>query len=107
MKALLCLLVASCLAVSLRAQAPSSEYAPEQLDQMLGPIALYPDPLVALILPASTFPAQITQAAQFVAGNAKQGLNSWPRLGYAGRVRHPASRIAISSNFTPSTRCLT
>jgi hypothetical protein len=69
MKALLCLLVASCLAVSLRAQAPSSEYAPEQLDQMLGPIALYPDPLVALILPASTFPAQITQAAQFVAGN--------------------------------------
>jgi phosphatidylethanolamine-binding protein (PEBP) family uncharacterized protein len=59
-------------------------------------------------LPANTtgLPEDVAKT-QFVAGNAKQGLNSWPRLGYAGRVRHPASRIAISSNFTPSTRCLT
>jgi len=27
---------------------------PEQLDQLFGPIALYPDALIALILPAST-----------------------------------------------------
>ena len=28
-----------------------------QLDQLLGPIALYPDPLIAQMLPASTLPS--------------------------------------------------
>jgi hypothetical protein len=37
-----------------------------ELDQLLRPIALYPDPLVALILPASTFPADVVLAARFV-----------------------------------------
>src|ERR1700677_4948824 len=37
-----------------------------QLDQMLGPIALYPDPLIAQILPACTQPAQIAIAFTFV-----------------------------------------
>jgi hypothetical protein len=70
MKASLCLFVAFCLAVSAGAQAPAGQYAPEQLDQLLGPIALYPDPLIALILPASTVPSDIAAAAQFVASNA-------------------------------------
>jgi hypothetical protein len=39
-----------------------------QLDQMLGPIALYPDPLIAEILPASTFPTQIVLADRYVIG---------------------------------------
>ena len=36
------------------------------MDQLLGPIALYPDPLIALILPASTSPMDITAAANFL-----------------------------------------
>ncbi len=39
-----------------------------QLDQLLGPIALYPDPLIAEILPASTLPAQIVLANRYVTG---------------------------------------
>jgi uncharacterized membrane protein YgcG len=39
-----------------------------QLDQLLGPIALYPDPLIAQILPASTLPAQIVLADRYVSG---------------------------------------
>ena len=39
-----------------------------QLDQLLGPIALYPDPLIAEILPASTLPAQIVLADRYVTG---------------------------------------
>jgi hypothetical protein len=64
-------LVALCLGASLCAQPGATEgtYSPEQLDQMLGPIALYPDPLVALILPASTVPSDLTQAASYLAGN--------------------------------------
>ena len=37
-----------------------------QLDQMLGPIALYPDPLIAQILPACTQPAQIAIAYSYI-----------------------------------------
>src|SRR3954466_13785801 len=33
-----------------------------ELDQILGPIALYPDPLVAQILPAATLPSQVVIA---------------------------------------------
>jgi hypothetical protein len=66
-KASLFLLLSLCLAVSLRAQ--SSQYSPDQLDQMLGPVALYPDPLIALILPASTNPSDIALAAQYLAAN--------------------------------------
>ena len=40
----------------------------EQLDQLLGPIALYPDPLIAQILPASTLPTQIVLADRYVSG---------------------------------------
>jgi hypothetical protein len=36
------------------------------LDQLLAPIALYPDPLIALILPSATVPADIAAAAQFL-----------------------------------------
>ena len=41
-----------------------------QLDQLLGPIALYPDPLIAEILPASTLPAQIVLADRMSAAAA-------------------------------------
>ncbi len=44
------------------AEAPS----PEELDKLVGPIALYPDDLVAIILPASTNPLQIVQADRFL-----------------------------------------
>jgi hypothetical protein len=36
------------------------------LDQLLGPIALYPDPLLAEILPAATLPTQIVMADRYV-----------------------------------------
>src|ERR1700738_5447189 len=44
----------------------SDTYTQQQLDQMLAPIALYPDQLVSQILMASTFPLQIVQAARWL-----------------------------------------
>ncbi len=38
----------------------------EELDDLLAPIALYPDPLLAQILPAATFIDQIDEAARYV-----------------------------------------
>ncbi len=42
----------------------------EELDQILAPIALYPDSLIAQILMASTFPLEVVQAARFAKQNA-------------------------------------
>jgi Protein of unknown function (DUF3300) len=45
------------------AQAPPyTQQTPEQLQQLVAPIALYPDSLVAQILAASTFPEQVVEA---------------------------------------------
>ena len=41
---------------------PYAQQTPEQLQQLVAPIALYPDSLVAQILAASTFPEQIVEA---------------------------------------------
>jgi hypothetical protein len=73
------LFVALGLALSARAQAPADSYSPEQLDQLVGPIALYPDPLVALILPASTVPSDVSLAAEYLASNGDPaGIDSQP-----------------------------
>ncbi|MDB6169215.1 MAG: hypothetical protein JWM88_2079 [Verrucomicrobia bacterium] len=47
----------------------SEQLTPEQLDQLLGPIALYPDALVALILPASIAQTEIVLAARYLNSN--------------------------------------
>ncbi len=45
---------------------PGTAFSPDQLDQLVGPIALYPDPLTAEILPAATFPSEIVEADQYL-----------------------------------------
>jgi len=37
-----------------------------ELETLVGPIALYPDDLLAIVLPASTFPLQIVEALRFL-----------------------------------------
>ena len=44
-------------------------FTQEQLDQMLAPIALYPDSLLAQILMAATYPLEIVYAARWVEQN--------------------------------------
>jgi hypothetical protein len=66
-------MVAFAAAAQVQAQAPAASdnatapaATPEQLEQLVGPIALYPDDLVAIILPASTNPLQLVQADRFL-----------------------------------------
>ncbi|HKO05295.1 MAG TPA: DUF3300 domain-containing protein [Candidatus Acidoferrales bacterium] len=49
-------------------QSVYADYAPDQLDNLLAPIALYPDPLLAQVLVAATFPDQIDEASRFLRG---------------------------------------
>ena len=44
------------------AAAKDAVFTEEQLDQMLAPIALYPDPLLAQVLMATTYPGEVTEA---------------------------------------------
>lgn len=45
------------------------EFTQPELDQMLAPIALYPDTLLAQVLMASTYPLQVVQVARFIDSN--------------------------------------
>lgn len=52
----------------------------DQLDELLGPIALYPDPLISEILPAATFPNQIGVAGRYLTAGGvsnKVDQQSW------------------------------
>lgn len=51
---------------------PAPVYTQQQLDQMLAPVALYPDSLLAQVLMASTYPLEVVQAQRFV--EARPGL---------------------------------
>jgi hypothetical protein len=68
--------------------------APQQLDQLVAPIALYPDALVAQVLTASTYANQVADA------------DRWRQsMGYA-----PAEQIAAGANaqnWDPSVKALT
>src|ERR1700722_2949244 len=48
---------------------PYKQQTPEQVQQLVAPIALYPDSLVAQVLAASTFPAEIVEADRWVQAN--------------------------------------
>src|SRR5579863_10206720 len=75
MRNLICVLVmASAFACGafVHAQAPAASggepvsMSSADLDKLVGPIALYPDDLVAIILPASTYPIEVVQAARYL-----------------------------------------
>ena len=58
-------------------QAPAYEgYSPEQLDNLLSPVALYPDPLLAQLLIAATFPDQVEEAARYVRAYGSNGVDN-------------------------------
>ena len=49
--------------------AANSSFTREELEKLLAPIALYPDPLLAQMLPASAYPVQIVQAQRWLDKN--------------------------------------
>lgn len=53
-------------------------YTAEQLDNLLAPIALYPDPLLAQVLVAATFVDQIDEAARWVRSYGQNGVDDQP-----------------------------
>ena len=44
----------------------AAQQTPAQLQQLVAPIALYPDALIAQILPAATYPEQVIEAEKWM-----------------------------------------
>jgi hypothetical protein len=73
--------------------ADSARWSPEELSNLVAPIALYPDLLLSEVLAASTYPLELTQAQQWMQGN--------PGLG--GRALVEAAK---QQNWDPSVQAL-
>lgn len=53
-------------------QAEQAGFSDEELEELLGPIALYPDPLLAQVLPAATFVDQLDEASRLLGGKVNE-----------------------------------
>lgn len=58
--------------------APAEAWTAEELENLLAPIALYPDPILAQVLVAATYPEEIAAAAAYVRRNGTDGLDDQP-----------------------------
>lgn len=69
------------------------KFTQEELEQLLAPIALYPDPLLAQLLPASAYPLEIVQAQRWLDKNS-------------GAVANQDFSGADSQNWDPSVKAM-
>ena len=64
--AVICLGVFLFIQIAQSKASTSYAYTDQELDSLLAPIAIYPDPLLAQMLPASTYPAEIADAEDWL-----------------------------------------
>lgn len=76
------------------AQQPPS-YAPEQLDAMVGRVALYPDGLLAQVLTAATFPDQIPDADGWARAHAYMSPDEIARAIQSDQLPWDPSVVAL------------
>jgi hypothetical protein len=78
--------------------APAQALSADQLEQVLAPIAIYPDALLAQILTASTYPAQVAVADQWLQQMRAQGYGSPDQI---------AAGATAQGDWDPSVKALT
>jgi len=88
----------SALAAPDQNQAPVQSLSAQDLEQLLAPIALYPDSLLAQILAASTYPAEVAIADQWVGQMRAAGYGSPDQI---------AAGANAQTNWDPSVKALT
>lgn len=67
--------------------------SPDQLDSLVAPIALYPDPILSQVLVASTYPLEIVEAARWLSQNS--GLQGKALVDAAAKQSWDASVQAL------------
>jgi len=79
----------------------SVQLSSSELQKLVGPIALYSDPLLALILSASTYPDEITQANNYLnGGGTQEGIaqQNWEKS-VQGLAHYPDVLHMMASNM--------
>ena len=56
--------------INASAALPDDRFSEAELDELLAPIALYPDPLLAQVVPAATFIDQLEEANRVLGGSS-------------------------------------
>jgi hypothetical protein len=77
--------------------------SPDQLDNLVAPIALYPDPLLGQVLAASTYPVEIVEAQQWL---QKNGNLQGSRLVDAARQQNWDASVQALVVFPDALRLL-
>src|SRR5215469_10655473 len=72
---------------------PQPILTPDQLDSLVAPIALYPDPILSQVLVASTYPLEIVEAARWLGQNSS--LQGKARVDAAAKQTWDASVQAL------------
>lgn len=87
----------------LPARGGDDRYSPGELEEIVGPIALYPDIVLASLLPASTAPTDVVQAARWVGSQegeitqVPEGMNWDPAV--EALVQFPDVLVWMSDNL--------
>src|SRR6267143_3184446 len=68
--------------------------SPQELQQLVAPIALYPDALVAQVLAASTYPTEIVEAERWMQG-------------HSNLKGEPLAQAVDQTSWDPSVKALT
>ena len=89
----LSILLAGAVAPAARAADGNPSFTQQELDQMLAPVALYPDGLLSQVLMAASYPLEVVQAARW--SNAHPGLTG-----------DDAVRAAEAENWDASVKSL-
>lgn len=93
MKKLLVFLLALAVALPAAQAQEQRNYSQAELDQMLAPVALYPDALLSQVLMAATYPLEVVEAARW--SRARPGL-----------LGDEAVRAAQEQDWDPSVKSL-
>ncbi len=75
-------------------QAAQAAWSPDELNQLVAPIALYPDALVAQVVAAASYPTQIVEADRWIQQNS-------------GLKGEELAKAADSQSWDPSVKALT
>ena len=87
-------------------QDDEERYSDDELDNLVGSVALYPDALLAQVLVAATFPDQIEDAARYVRANGTNGIDDQAWDVSVKSVAHYASALNMMADKSDWTAAL-
>ena len=87
------------------AEPPPVPFSQEQLDQLMAPVALYPDTLLTQVLIAATYPLELVQADRFLKANPELKGEALATAVPAATARNRSTRSRTRTGTPAWYRC--